>query len=259
MFDESAVFSGRGRSLFEGKTGAFDGLDEVISQWVDALRDGRAKTYIPAQLVPRSPYSGAFMRPNAFDARFIQTAGDMAEGAANRIEVIQAEIPSAALAESYAAFLDLCLQGVLAPATLGIDLKKTDNAEAQREKEKATLYSRNRLAGRLRETLPKLVKAACAVYEITEGGETADFDVSINFGEYGSPAFGEQADVIGKAVNAGIMSVEAAVEELYGDTWTAEEKKTEAERIRAGRDGRAERLRTDRKQPEAERRRDRED
>ncbi|MCL2397580.1 MAG: hypothetical protein FWC93_05880 [Defluviitaleaceae bacterium] len=47
IFDENPRFEGRGKSIFDGKIGAFDALDEVLSQWVDALRDGRAQKYIP--------------------------------------------------------------------------------------------------------------------------------------------------------------------------------------------------------------------
>jgi hypothetical protein len=35
------------------------------------------------------------------------------------------------------------INGVMSPATLGIDISKRDNAEAQREKEKVTIFTRN--------------------------------------------------------------------------------------------------------------------
>ena len=60
---------------------------------------------------------------------------------------------------SYITALDLCLQGVLSPSTLGIDTKKLDNAEAQREKEKTTLYTRNAIVEALQEALPDVVSA----------------------------------------------------------------------------------------------------
>ena len=53
--------------------------------------------------------------------------------------------------------LDLCLQGIISPSTLGIDVKKLDNAEAQREKEKATLYTRNAIVEALQEELPEVI------------------------------------------------------------------------------------------------------
>lgn len=231
MFDESSKEAGRGKSLFDGKIGVFDGLDEVISQWVDSLRDGRANTYIPIGLLPRNPNSGAVMKPNGFDNRYVQTAGDLTEGALNKIEVVQAEIKTGALMESYATFLDLCLQGIIAPATLGIDLKKRDNAEAQREKEKATLYTRNKIIERLRVVIPQVVSAVLGVWELLTEEAAVDYDVTVNFGEYGSPSFDEQVKTVGEAVSMGVMSVKTAVEELYGDTWTDEDKEAEVLRL----------------------------
>ena len=61
--------------------------------------------------------------------------------------------------------LDLCLQGIIS-STLGLDVKKLDNAEAQREKEKTTLYTRNAIVEALQEKLPELVSAAINAYNI---------------------------------------------------------------------------------------------
>lgn len=43
MIYESEKWEGRGQSIFDGKTDNFDSLDETWSQWIDALRAGRAK------------------------------------------------------------------------------------------------------------------------------------------------------------------------------------------------------------------------
>ncbi|CAH8246864.1 hypothetical protein WJ0W_004096 [Paenibacillus melissococcoides] len=40
-----------------------------------------------------------------------------------------------------------------------------DNAEAQREKEKATLYTRNKIIERLNEVIPQLVDTVLKVYD----------------------------------------------------------------------------------------------
>jgi len=144
-FFKSAKFENRGASIFERKSDTFDALDEVISQWIDAIRAGRVKNYIPEDLVPKDPKSGAIMRPNPFDNQFIKVGSPRAEDAKYQIDQIQADINYEAFVESYANALDMCLQGIISPSTLGIDLKKTDNAEAQREKEKTTLYTRGKI------------------------------------------------------------------------------------------------------------------
>lgn len=70
MFYKSAKYEGRGGSIFDEKVDSYDALDEVWSQWMDALRAGRAKTYIPDCLVPRDPETGAAITPNPFDNRY---------------------------------------------------------------------------------------------------------------------------------------------------------------------------------------------
>lgn len=153
IFD-SNKFEGRGGSIFDGKLDNFDAFDEVWSQWMDALREGRAKQYIPECFLPRNPLSGEILKPNPFDNRYMKTENDMAEGALNKIDVEQPGIPHESYLASYITALDLCLQGIISPSTLGIDMKKLDNAEAQREKEKATLYTRNAVIEAIQENIP---------------------------------------------------------------------------------------------------------
>ena len=131
---KSAKYEGRGGSIFDSKLDSFDAVDEAWSQWMDALRAGRAKTYIPESCIPRDPETGTFLQPNAFDNRFIASGDNMAEGGKNQINTEQPAIPHESYLASYITALDLCLQGIISPSTLGIDTKKLDNAEAQREK-----------------------------------------------------------------------------------------------------------------------------
>lgn len=231
-FFKSAKWPGRGKSIFESKGDSFDALDEVISQWIDAIRAGRVQKYIPEDLIPRNEKTGALMTPNAFDNQFIKLKTVMAEDEKGQITMVQPQILYQAFVESYANALDMCLQGIISPATLGIDLKKTDNAEAQREKEKATLYTRGKIIETLNEVIPRLVDTVMKVYDNMKSRAPKDYEVSIQFGEYASPSFDAVVETVGKARTQGVMSIEKAVEELYGDTLTNEEKAEEVLRIK---------------------------
>lgn len=232
-FYKSSKWEGRGQSIFDKKTDNFDSLDETWSQWMDALRVGRSREYIPEKFIPRNPETGELLRPNAFDNRFMKIEDDVSEAGNNRITVEQPNIPHESYASTYATALDQCLQGILSPSTLGVDIKKLDNAEAQREKEKVTLYTRNTIVGALEEELPKIVQTAVRAYkELQQDGTAAPFEdikASIDFGEYANPSFESQVETIGKARQNRIISVEASVDELYGDSkdkdWKAEEVK----------------------------------
>ena len=226
-FFESAKWKERGKSIFDKKTDAYDALDEAWSQWMDALRSGRSKTYIPSRLIPRDPATGTLLAPNAFDMRYVQVESDMTEGVENKIVNADHPIPHDSYIATYTTALDLCLQGLISPSTLGIDVKKLDNAEAQREKEKATLYSRNAIIDALQIDIPLLVETMLKAYAEFYQLPARDYEVTVEFGDYANPSFESQVETVGKAKTNGIMSIEAAVDELYGDDkdddWKAEE------------------------------------
>lgn len=232
MFFKSPKWEGRGKSIFDSKSDAFDALDEVISQWIDAIRDGRVQKYIPEDLIPKNPDTGQLMKPNSFDNKFIKIGSSLAEDSKNEIDMKQADIKYEAYVESYANAVDMCLQGIVSPSTLGIDLKKTDNAEAQREKEKTTLYTRNKMVDMLTEVIPQLVNIILKTNDVLNSKTPGEYEASIKFGEYASPSFDTVVEIVGKAKTYGIMSIEKVVDELYGDTMTDEEKAEEVQRIK---------------------------
>ena len=235
MFFESGKWDGRGQSVFDRKIDAFDSLDESWSQWMDALRMGRSKEYIPECYLPRNPITGEVMASNPFDNRYIETGSDLHEGAKNIIDLEQPDIPHESYLATYITALDLCLQGVISPSTIGIDVKKLDNAEAQREKEKATLYTRNAIIDALQEDLKELVSVSVMAYREMKmpGTINTPVDVEISFGEYANPSFESQVETIGKGKTQGIMSIEACVDELYGDDKDEEWKAEEIARLKA--------------------------
>ena len=228
----STRYKNRGKALFEGKTDVLDGLDETISQWMDAIRMGRIKRYIPQNLIPRDEETGELLPANPFDNDFIAIGDDMGENASHQVEISQPQISYEAYVNSYANFLDMALQGIISPSTLGIDLKKTDNAESQREKEKVTLHVRGKIVDALNSALPELFKTILQCDDIMNGNNPGEYEVSVKFGEYASPDFGTTVETVGKAKQYGVMSLETSVDQLYGDTWTDEEKEAEVERLK---------------------------
>lgn len=227
QFYESGKWDERGQSIFDKKVDDFDAFDEIWSQWMDAVRLGKAKEYIPDNLIPRDPNGGELIKPNPFDNRFIKTEGSLGEGDQNKIDIEQPEIPHESFLASYVTALDLCLQGLISPSTLGIDVKKLDNAEAQREKEKTTLYTRDTIINAMQEDIPLLVNTAIKAYHEYNQEKVEDILVTVEFGDYANPSFESQVETIGKARSGQIMSVDAAVDTLYGDdkddAWKAEE------------------------------------
>lgn len=217
-FYSSAKYKGRGESLFEGKGDMFDAFDEVVSTWVDALRGNRVKQYIPDSLIPRDMDNGQLLKPSAFNPYYIK-GSNMTEDAENKVEVIQGEVEFEGLLMSYTTFLDGCLQGILSPSTLGIDVKKLDNAESQREKEKTTMYTRDTLIGTLAKVLPKLVEIVLKTDDNMKGTIPQEkYPSSFEWGQYANPSFEAIVETVGKAKTYGIMSIEMCIDQMYGDS-----------------------------------------
>ena len=235
IIGSSPKFKGRGKSLFDGKEDAFDSFDEVYSQWMEALRDNRTKTYIPQQMIPKDPQKGLLLKHNPFDGRFVEVTGTAGtEGGQPTITVQQGAIDANGLLSSYITALDLCLQGLISPSTLGIDVKKLDNAEAQREKEKTTLYTRNKIIRIAEKVIPEIIIAALKIMDTVQHKPYQEYEVTCGFGEYANPSFEAVVETISKArPSMSVMSVEASVEELYGDSKDQEWKDEEVKRLKA--------------------------
>jgi len=194
------------------------------------LLAGRAKTYIPDDLLPRNPNTGEILKPSYFDNRYIQTDKCMKENVASTIDTEQPTIPTENYISTYVTALDLCLQGIISPSTLGIDNKKLDNAEAQREKEKTTLYTRNKIIEAISDMLPTLIDSIFKAYNTLLKQPTEDNVIEVSFGEYASPSFEAVVETLSNPNTP--MSIEAKVEEMWGDSKTEEWKKEEVERIK---------------------------
>ena len=232
-FFASDKWDGRGQSIYDSKRDNFDSLDEAWSQWVDALRSNRTKTYIPEDLLPRDAATGAIKYGNPFDNRFIATGSPMQENAVSKIETQNGTIDTNSYLSTYVTALDLCLQGLISPSTLGIDVKKLDNAEAQREKEKTTLYTRQTIIYALQECIQSLIDKVFKVLNLMNHTALEDTEAEVSFGEYANPSFESQIETVGKAKTSGVMSIESIVEELYGDSKSDEWKAAEVKRIKS--------------------------
>lgn len=235
-FYDSKKYYGRGKSIFDGgKSDCFDALDEVISQWWDAIRVGRVQKYIPEDMIPMNPENGSLMSVNGFGTEFVTVASVRNENCTEqpKIEVIQPEIKYEAFVNSYTNALLMCLQGLVSPATLGIDVGKMSSADAQREKKDVTGNTRNTITTALEKALPELIEAILKTYDNMLGRSPVNYNSSIDFGEYGAPDFDSRVETVGKAGTYGVMSVEAQVEELWGSSKDKEWKEDEVQRIKS--------------------------
>lgn len=232
MFNKSKKFKGRGQSILDKKLDAFDSYDEVWSQWIDAIRDNRTHEYIPEDLLPQDS-KGNTLKPNTFDRRYTKIGSSNSETEASKITRENSNFDFEGLLKSYITALDLCLQGLISPSTLGIDVKKLDNADAQREKEKATQYTRGKVIDVLEKVIPKVVCICLMTYDKAKGKTAGKYEATVDFKEYANPSFEATVETVSKArPGQNVMSIEKSVDTMYGDSMSQEEKEEEVKRLK---------------------------
>ena len=96
-----------------------------------------------------------------------------------------------------------------------------------------TGFTRGAITAALEKALPLLAQAALQAEDLLAGRAPGSYPARAGFGEYAAPAFDERVQTVAAAAQAGIMSVEAQVDELWGDSRDDAWKQAEAGRIRA--------------------------
>ena len=222
---------GYGRSIYEGKIGLFDDLDQIRSQASQTVRVSTPVEYydVESMAVTRN---GVPKPPSAFNRQFIAKE-PMRDGDGNvrdkSVETTQPRLDFNSYDVAAEAVRNAILSGLLAPATMGIDVSRKDNAEAQREKEKVTIMTRNNVIARQEEILRDLFKKCLMLMEYMETGSITlkDYQIDVSYDGFANPSFENELSILAGAVQSRVISPEMYVDKLYGDSISDEEKQRE--------------------------------
>lgn len=223
-----------GRSIYDGKIDLFDDLDQDLSQASQTSRVSTPVEYYPVDLLERDGRTGEPRMPSVYNRQFIKKEGlPNGDGSTNgEIQTTQPNLNFEQYSLHAKSILDYILTGLLSPATLGIDVAKKDNAEAQREKEKVTIMTRNNIIASETRILKKLIKLALYLQDYIDTGVIdleAHTDISVTFNEFANPSFENQLETLGKAWSDGLISTDKYLELLWGDKLSDEEIAKERE------------------------------
>lgn len=225
----------RGRSIYAGKIDLFDMADEIYSQLSATNRVSTPVEYYSTDVLSHTS-GGTPVLPNRYDRQFVAKQGiPNGDGLTNSkdIETSQPQLFFNQYIDAYKAVLDAILTGLLSPATMGIDIAKKDNADAQREKEKITIMTRNNIMDRETSIIKELVTLLLMLQEYLDTGEITltDYDISVKFNEFANPSFEQEIGILGGARAGGNISTERFVEMLWGDRLSDEDKQKEIDYI----------------------------
>ena len=235
---------GYGRSIFTGKIDLFDDLDQALSQSSNAVRLSTPIEYIDEEYLERDK-NGLPKKPKAYDRKYVMMKGQKnGDGLATGqpVQITQPSVEFSRYSDHAVQILLQILNGILSPATLGIDIAKKDNAAAQREKEKVTIFTRNALINGEERILRSLMEQMLMAKEFMDTGAVSvhAYDISVKFNEFADDSFENKLEALGKAYDMEEISTDMYLNKLYGDTLSAEERAAEKEFLESARQARTE-------------------
>jgi hypothetical protein len=172
-------------------------------------------------------------QPKAYDRKYViykgQTDANGSSTSKDPVQVTQPQINFTQYTENAIQILVQICNGILSPATLGIDLAKKDNAMAQREKEKVTIFTRNGIIESETEILRDLCEQLLIAYNFMHTGQWSvqEYSISIKFSEFADESYENKLKILSQAYDGENISDEMYMEKLYGDTLSDEEYEKE--------------------------------
>lgn len=231
-----------GRSIFTGKLDMFDDLDQCLSQSANAVRRSTVLEYFDTMYLEKDDKTGIPKMPHSYDRKYIQFKGsrngDGVNSGSGPVQVTQPKIDFAQYSAEATNILLQIISGIMSPATLGIDIAKKDNAEAQREKEKVTIFTRNTVMESEGETLRRIANDLLCADEFMKKGSISctEYDVYVQYDEFADSSFENKLSTVLEGWREGLISDDTAIEYLYGKTWSEDKKKKEVEWIKKNRE-----------------------
>ena len=236
----------------------FDDLDKCLSQSSNAVTRSTPIEYIDSQYLERDENTGQPKQPKLFDRKYIMISSVLSgdgQVARQPITVTQPQINFASYSDEAMAIVLQILNGVMSPATLGIDISKRDTGVSQREKEKITIFTRNGLINTekpIQESLMIQLMIADQLlhseedYNCIERPEKEeDWGISVVYDEFSDASFEARLETVLTGWQGGLISDDRAIEYIYKDAPEALKKREldflkeqrENEQKLAGREG----------------------
>jgi hypothetical protein len=212
-----------GRSIFTGKIDLFDDLDQCHSQAANTVRRSTTIEYFNTQYLEKDERTGMPKMPKAFERKYIAykggRTGDGTFDNTGPVQAIQPRLDFNSYSIEEQNILVNILSGIMSPATLGIDVAKKDNAAAQREKEKVTIFTRNTVIYEETKVFKHLANDLLVAWELMHTGKITckKYDVAVQYEEFADASFENKLETVLTGWQSGIMSDETALRYLHGD------------------------------------------
>lgn len=234
----STKFKNRGKSLYDGRDGAFDLVDEAYSTWGTALRKSTPKTFIDKSMTQRDQ-NGNPLPFSDYDLDIITTGSSTMMGEnGNKVETYNPAFPSADYYQTLNMAIQAALIQIISPTSAGIDMRvyqSNVNTSYTQEIEKTTMQTHNKILYSYAKALRELILTTFKAYSYLTGMEIdfaeLDENISIKFNDFSTPSSDKIIPLFSQAVNAEIMSKEEAIREWHTE-WTDKQVEEELAKIK---------------------------
>ena len=223
-----------GVSDYANSQSIFSALDEVLSQMMTAIRFARPKRFISEDLLQNTP-TGRKAQFNDFETDYEIVQSDP-DNATQQYQQFDAQIDVDVYKQAFVTLLQQALNNAgLSPTSVGLTGLEAiaASADSQREREKTTLRTREMKLKLWREALNELfVKLLQFDDVINRGTAPGEYEISISFNDYSIPSMEQRIQTATAALNGGLVDVKHAVDMLFLDALTEEEKQVMVQAIK---------------------------
>lgn len=215
-----------GISDYSNSQSLFNSMDEVLSQMMTAIRFARPKRFISEDLLQNTP-TGRKAQFNDFETDYEIVQSDP-DNATQQYQQFDTTLDVEPYKQAYVALIQQALNNAgLSPTSVGLTGLEAiaASADSQREREKTTLRTREMKLKLWREALSELFVKLLQFDDVINKGQAAgEYEISISFNDYSIPSMEQRIDTATKALNGGLVDVKHAVDMLFLDDLTEEEK-----------------------------------
>ena len=220
-----------GRSFYDGKIDLFDDLDQSLSQRSQTCRVSTPVEYYPVDLLEKDRNNGKPFMPSVYNRQFIAKPGiPNGDGTTDcKIDTSQPSLNFEQYNQEQLSLVNMIMFGLISPATMGINVSKTDSGSSQREKEKTTIMTRNSIMSANIPIIRELVQIVLDFDDYINNGvlPNKDREISVKFNEFANPSFESLSKVLYPMWVSGAISTRMYVNKLYGSSLAEEDKEAE--------------------------------
>lgn len=225
-----------GLSIYEGKVDLFDDYDQTTSQLAELVRKATPVDYVPDGLLPRNK-DGKALPPTVFDRKFITIKTSMKQDSKEEIKTTQASLDFISIIEAGKDQLGKIFNGVISPASLGLNVASDASGESIREKERVTFNTRDDIIDNERGIVKRVMEVALKIYDLMQNKSVnKNYDVHVDYPDFSAPTFDQQVKTLLPLWAQDGISPEKFVELLYTDTMTEEDKQREIDYLNGAKD-----------------------